>query len=202
MDLCSKGPSFVPTPISYDWNQLQKDFDLFQSKLRAVVFFANKQSNITEDQGEITNPPWQKSSWKASKCNIPELETFLSLVERDLFSDTKRKTVTDNLDGQERKALNDWRKNTLFNENSDLIMRLHDKDNRFIVVDKDTDIAKAEEQIGRSSFVKLHYDPTLEHIEKVVNWAEKWYKKGQISLQWKQFVVNMEAQPGKKCDTV
>ena len=45
----------------------------------------------------------------------------------------------------------------LFNENSDLIMRLQDKGNRFIIVDKDTDIAKAEEQIGRSSFVKLHY---------------------------------------------
>ena len=29
--LCSKGPSFVPVPIQYDWLQMQKDFDSFRN---------------------------------------------------------------------------------------------------------------------------------------------------------------------------
>ena len=35
-DLCSKGPSFVPTP---DWLQLQKDFDKFRNNMRSRVSF-------------------------------------------------------------------------------------------------------------------------------------------------------------------
>ena len=43
-------------------------------------------------------------------------------------------------------------------------MRSQDEGNRFVVVDKQTDIVKANYQIERSSFVKLNYDPTIEFI--------------------------------------
>ena len=39
--------------------------------------------------------------------------------------------------------------------------------NRFVIVDKETDKLKAEEQIKRSSFVKLSYDPTFDYVAKV-----------------------------------
>ena len=35
---------------------------------------------------------------------------------------------------------------------------------RFVVVDKQTDIVETNDQKGRSSFVKLNYDPTKEFI--------------------------------------
>lgn len=38
-ELCSKGPSFVPTPVNYNWLQLQKDFDSFKNRLRAPYIF-------------------------------------------------------------------------------------------------------------------------------------------------------------------
>jgi len=63
-------------------------------------------------------------------------------------------------------------------------MRLQDKGNRFVIVNKITDKQKAKEQIDRSSFVELDHDPTRIHIEKVRNWAEKWREKGEISKEW------------------
>ena len=76
-------------------------------------------------------------------------------------------------------------------------MRIQDKGNRFVIVDKETDKQKAEEQIARSSFRKLDHDPTNEHIQKVKAWAEKWYGKGEITSEWKDFVINKDAKPGK-----
>ena len=75
-------------------------------------------------------------------------------------------------------------------------MRVQDKGNRFVVVNKETDIRKANEQIERSSFTKLNYDPTAEHIEKVKKWAEKWHKNGSITKEWKNYVINENAKPG------
>ena len=60
----------------------------------------------------------------------------------------------------EKKALKDWRKNVLFNKDSDKVRHLQDKRNRFIIVAKQTDCKKANEQIERSSFLKIGYDPT------------------------------------------
>ena len=76
-------------------------------------------------------------------------------------------------------------------------MSLQDKGNRFIIVDKDTDTRKAEEQIARSSFDKIDYDPTSSHVEIVTAWTKKWFDKGQISKDWKEFITNEAAQPGK-----
>ena len=76
-------------------------------------------------------------------------------------------------------------------------MRTQDKGNRFVIVDKVTDKIKAQEQIDRSSFITLNHDPTESHIQSVKEWAEKWYKSEQISKEWMDYVINVEAQPGK-----
>ena len=193
-DLCAKGPSFIPTPMNYDWLQLQKDFDRFKNRMRARYMFSK--NDIPVDNNSIPPPPKPPSSWTAPKTNSPELETFLSNVERALFKDTSRRKVRENLTNAERKSLLEWRKHQLFNENGELVMRVQDKGNRFVVVNKETDIRKANEQIERSSFTKLNYDPTAEHIEKVKIWAEKWHKNGSITKEWKNYVINENAKPG------
>ena len=76
-------------------------------------------------------------------------------------------------------------------------MRTQDKGNRFVIVDKATDIQKANEQIERSSFTKLDYDPTPNHIEKVTTWANKWFESGEIPKIWRDYVINIDAKPGK-----
>ena len=197
-ELCQRGPSFIPIPDSYDWLQLQKDFDRFRNRVRSTVFFSSKPQTerVCNDVTGI-QPPRAPSSWKAPKAAIPEVETFLSSVERDLFSSTKRRVVTDNLKPEERSALKQWRSEHLFNPDSDLVIRQQDKGNRFVVVDKETDIKKAEEQIQRSSFQTVTSDPTPDHIRRVKDWAETWHARNKISEEWKNFIINNEAVPGK-----
>ena len=67
----------------------------------------------------------------------------MPLVKKDLFGETLKKNVKDNLLKDECLALNEWRKNNLFNKNSNLAMRLQDKGNRFVGADKETDGNKA-----------------------------------------------------------
>ena len=43
-------------------------------------------------------------------------------------------------------------------------MRLPDEDDKYFIVDKDTDHRKAQEKITRTSFVKLDFDPM--HVHK------------------------------------
>ena len=91
----------------------------------------------------IDNPPLKQSLQIPPKSNSNEIETFISLVEKDLFQDTSRKRIPWNISQDEKKALKDWGKHVLFNKGSDKVMRLQDKGNRFIIVDKQTHYEKA-----------------------------------------------------------
>ena len=88
-------------------------------------------------------------------------------------------------------------RDNLFNKESYTIMRLQDKGNRFVIVDKNTDRLKVQQQIGRSSFIKLNHVPTDTHIKKVKEWADKWKSRGEITKAWHDYILNEEAQSGK-----
>ena len=66
-----------------------------------------------------------------------------------------------------------------------------------MILDRETDKLKAEEQIKGSSFVKLSYDPNFYHIAKVKVWAEKWCAAGEISKEWKYYIYIENTRPGK-----
>ena len=59
---------------------------------------------------------------------------------------------------------------------------------------KETDKIKAQQQIAKSSFQELNYDPTKEHIKKVEQWSEKWFRKTNFKIME---IVNYDAQPGE-----
>ena len=42
ISLCSRGPSFILTPNTFDWRQLQIDFHKFKNTLRNISFFFGK----------------------------------------------------------------------------------------------------------------------------------------------------------------
>ena len=46
----------------------------------------------------------KRSYWLVPKANLPELETFLTSVERALFCSTKPNDVKDNLSEEENSA--------------------------------------------------------------------------------------------------
>ena len=117
------------------------------------------------------------------------METFLTLIEKDLFQNIKVGTK-DNLTPMERRALSNWRRDNLFNKESDTIMTVQDKTNRFVIVEKKTDHLKAQQQIGRSSFIKLNHDPTDTHIKKGKEWADKWKSRGEITKALHDYIMN------------
>ena len=53
------------------------------------------------------------------------------------------------------------------NTDNEFLLRIQDKGNRNVFVDKTADEEKAIEQIRKSSFKKIHFDPTSSHIKKV-----------------------------------
>ena len=92
------------------------------------------------------------SKWRPPKSNSHQLETLLWLVKKNLLAETLNKNVKDYLSKNERDALNEWRRNNLFTENGNSVIRLEKKHNKFVVFDKETNQNKAQEQIHRSSF--------------------------------------------------
>ena len=104
-----------------------------------IVTFIEETSNKNfRNNNGVNNSPKKKPNCSAPKTNSPELETFLTSVERDLFSNTKPNDVKDKLSEEQRSTLKNWRKNVLFNTESDLVIRLQDSSDRFAIADKET----------------------------------------------------------------
>ena len=178
--LLSKGPTFIPTPMTADWNQLHLDLERFCNDIRKCIFFANSQPT---PEIQIDDAPKKPSNWKAPKSNIPEAEIFLKQIERDLFSDVRPKKVNSNLTRDERNALKQC-KDLLNNPDADSVIRMQDKGNKFVIVDKQTDLAKAAEQICKSSMEPLTENPTKKIVERVERWCERWKNNGTLSEKW------------------
>ena len=49
------------------------------------------------------------------------------------------------------------------------------------------------------SFLKIDYDPTTWHINKVKEWAAKWISRNEISKEWAKYIANENAVPAKNC---
>ena len=96
-----------------------------------------------------------------------------------------------------RRSLTTWRRDILFNSDSSLLLRSQDKGYRFVAVNKQTHIIKANHQIERSSFVKLNYHPTKDFILNVKQWADKGFCEEEISTEWTDYIVNNQATHGK-----
>ena len=67
----------------------------------------------------------------------------MSRIEQDIFSDTLRKKYNSTISRAETQALNKWRAN-MNNADKEFILRIQDKGNRFIFVDKKTDKKKGK----------------------------------------------------------
>ena len=111
--------------------------------------------------------------------------------------DTLKKEVRSNLSEKETEMLKFCRSEVLFNPESTEVLRLQDKGNKIVVVDKPTDIQKAESQIEKSSIVKVDDDPTELMIGRVGDWCKKWTENGSLSKEWASFILNEDAKPAK-----
>ena len=100
------------------------------------------------------------------------------------------KLARDNLTKGERVALKQLR-------NSDVVIRIQDKGSRFVLIEK----GEYEDKMFGQLQNQLHYkplqeDPTITHLTRVESWCDKWVRKGEISNQVANWIVNKEAKPG------
>ena len=116
---------------------------------------------------------------------------FIEKIEKDLFNPENVKKVRHNLSKDEKAALKDiryWDKN---------VVRVQDKGSRFVVLDNEDYIKKVEDQINRSSFHRLEYDPTKSFEVKVNTWVEKWSQMNILDQKWKSYIQTECSTSGK-----
>ena len=200
IELCKKGPTFIPTPKHVDWLDVQKDFDNLSNRVRYMANSYDPESSPQDNPApaRVNDGPPRKGHFpRQPKSSIPSVEAFLIALQNDIFSRVKSNYTPDNLSPREREALGWWQNNVLFNSDSKLCIRMQDKGSRFVIVDKDEDISKAHTQISRSSFLSIEHDLTPRHVDKVKSWATKWLAKGKITQKWFDYIVNENATPAK-----
>ena len=83
--LSSKGLSFVPTPSSIDWSDLQESWLHFKRKVRWRSFFQGRDIAFDHSEENPVAAPYVKSTKEPPMSNVPAIEVFLNNVEKDLF---------------------------------------------------------------------------------------------------------------------
>jgi len=177
-------------PKDVDWQRVYDDLEAFEARLRTAVFFI--ESNPEDSQEPPSHLPQvpKEKKWKPPPSRYPELELFLSSVRRDLINPRNIKSARDNLTKGERVALKQFR-------NSDIVIRIQDKGSRFVLIDK----GEYEDKMFGQLHNQLHYkslqeDPTYRHLAVVESWCNKWVRKGEISDQLANWIINKKAKPG------
>lgn len=194
INLCSRGPSFVPTPVNVDWNDLQQGWLDFKRKIRWRAYFYEKDLPHREQGEPNLKPPYQKSVREPPSANIPAIEVFLSRVEKDIFHNDNYRSVQDNITKEERNALKNFRAKPP--EERNLVLRLQDKGNNFVFLDPNLDEQKVIEQMNRGSFQTLNKDPSADIVKEIEIWINKWKLKG-LSKEWISFISsNKDTHPG------
>ena len=200
--LLRKGPSFVPNPTDINWQNLKRDFDNFINKLRhhasettTEVPASNNEHLDSRRISQFGNPPPSKSrshvNYRKDKANINSLETFIELVENDIFKPDNYRRIKSNITKEEREALKNIQRDTTRS------YRIQDKGSRFVILDNDDYIEKIDYQLRRSSVSELNDDPSNDFEINVIMWTEKWKRNGVLNDSWSRFMKPSNSTPGK-----
>ena len=85
-------------------------------------------------------------SKKKKKKKLSWIANITNISWKNLFQNTKVDKVKVNLTRTKRRVLTNSRRDNKLNKESDTIMKLQDKGNRFVTVDKSTDGLKSQQQ--------------------------------------------------------
>ena len=122
-------------------------------------------SQPTRREAKDLDPPFRRSTQDPPAASIPAIEVFLNRVEKDLFRQTVYKNIDDNLKPDERKALREFRSKSI--DERDIIIRVQDKGNNFVILNKTLDWTKVKEQMERGSFKIIDEDPSSDTIKEI-----------------------------------
>ena len=120
---------------------------------------------------QFGNQPRSKSrshvNYRKDKTNINSLETFIELVENDIFKPDNYRRIKSNITKEEREALKNIQRDSTWSH------IIQDKVLRFFILDNDDYIEKIDYQLRKSSLSELNHDPSNDFEINVIMWIEK-----------------------------
>ena len=194
INLLSKGPSFCPIPKDINWYKCRQDWQAFFDKMQWADFHFDLEHidtiNTSDTLVDYSGPFSVKSHTRAPVSKDIALETFLATVENKFFaSDRASYEPKSNISKAENKAL------CKLHSSKDLVVRLQDKGSRFVILERNDYIDKAEHNLSDGSFDILALDSSLSYYYIVKDWGDKWVEKGEITQPLVDCILN--ARPGK-----
>ena len=189
--LLSKGLSFCPTPKEIDSFALRKDVSEFVRRLRLREYFY---SDVDVGGDFSDNPAFRKkSTWCPEKNRDLILETYVSMLERKIFSNDLRVRCHSNISREEQEALRHLR------SYDDIIIKPADKGSAVVILDRDKYVAEAVRQLSDEEiYIPLANDPTKDMIDKINGRLKRLHHDGYINHSTLDYLlINSDARAGR-----
>ena len=156
--LLSKGLKFSPTPRDIDKGQLKADVDAFKRRIRLSWYFKDEENSDYDPDAFYVI-----SGWNPPRAdNI--LETYLSLLEKEVLSVSPEGRNFSNLSFGERQALGELK------SDKTIVIKEADKGSAVVVWDRQDYVAEANRQLSDSGvYEELDRDPTAEVEAEIRN---------------------------------
>ena len=138
-----KGLDYAPIQNKINEPELRRDFEEFCRRMRLKWHFRNESTPYFKETPVFT----PKSTWKPSKGH-PNLEVFLSQIEKDLFELAETSFGYSNFSKEEWQVLR-----ALANDRS-IVIKKADKGSCVVIWDRNDYILEAEKQLSDESIYK------------------------------------------------
>ena len=164
---------YAPIENKINETELRNDFNEFCRRMRLKWYFRNE---VTPNFSEV--PAFRpKSSWNPPKGH-PNLEVFLSEVEKELF------TVADSKLGYSNLSKEEWKAMRTLADDRTIVIKKADKGSCVVVWDRNDYIKEAEKQLNDASFYKnVCFNAKL--LQELIGTSKKLFQnlkaKGKIS---------------------
>ena len=191
MSLLSRGLSFCSTPKEIDMFALRKDMFDYVRRLRLKEYYCGDAGV----DGDFSDKPEfrKRCTWCSERNRDAVLETYVSLLERKLFSQDLSVRCQRNLSKEGQEALDNWR------GYDDIIIKQADKGSAVVVMDRVRYVGEAMRQLNdKDVYIPLKKDPTEEMIEIINERVRRLHGDGYISDSTLQYLlINIDARAGR-----
>lgn len=183
-----KGSKFTPTP-SRNHQELRKDLNAFNRKLRLREFFYPEDDEVQSDNDDNDNPDLLRNKGKFNPPHKRDknLDSFIDFINNYPLETESRSKNVSNISKDERKAIN-----TLANDNS-IVIKQADKGGAFVIMDTDFYTDKMEEHVhDRSTYTPLLSNQDDEVMGKIKRLTDKYHNN--LTEKEIDYLLNFETK--------
>ena len=184
--LFSKGKKFCPVELDPPLARFQNELNAFYRNLRIQWIFQDK----PDKRSDLEKQFYEKSDWEPPPACL-EIENMISRIQENFDKWSPPKHIKDNLTKSER----DFLKNVL--KNPDIVYMWEDKGASFTKLNRDQYILLGEKELENDAYTNVTDDPSTSLKIKSDRLVTKMQKKGEISENVANFLVQGDQQLSK-----